>query len=163
MATGIARTASQRMITLAREYLTYRVRKIEENLAETEKIRIFAFIIWSQTNKNNNMVNVNFSKAKCPTCGKKVSLRVISKYFWHGTSYYTECNHCGQRIHPAKEPVSIFKCFSWGGMSVLLPMYSYWNLVAWDFLPALLCAIPFILLTLLISCILTVRKIQFII
>lgn len=68
------------------------------------------------------MVNVNFSKAKCPTCGKKVSLRVISKYFWHGTSYYTECNHCGQRIHPAKEPVSIFKCFSWGGMSVLLPM-----------------------------------------
>ena len=70
------------------------------------------------------MVNVNFSKAKCPTCGKKVS---------------------------------------WGGMSVLLPMYSYWNLVAWDFLPALLCAIPFILLTLLISCILIVRKIQFII
>ena len=64
------------------------------------------------------MVNVNFSKAKCPTCGKKVSLRVISKYFWHGTSYYTECNHCGQRIHPAKEPVSMFKCFSWGGMSV---------------------------------------------
>ena len=109
------------------------------------------------------MVNVNFSKAKCPTCGKKVSLRVISKYFWHGTSYYTECNHCGQRIHPAKEPVSIFKCFSWGGMSVLLSMYSYWNLVAWDFLPALLCAIPFILLTLLISCILIVRKIQFII
>ncbi len=50
-----------------------------------------------------------------------------------------------------------------GGMSVLLPMYSYWNLVAWDFLPALLCAIPFILLTLLISCILIVRKIQFII
>ena len=114
-------------------------------------------------NKNNNMANVNFSKAKCPTCGKKVSLRVISKYFWHGTSYYTECNHCGQRIHPAKEPVSIFKCFSWGGMSVLLPMYSYWNLVAWDFLPALLCAIPFILLTLIISCILIVRKIQFII
>ena len=61
------------------------------------------------------------------------------------------------------EVVSIFKCFSWGGMSVLLPMYSYWNLVAWDFLPALLCAIPFILLTLLISCILVVRKIQFII
>ena len=115
------------------------------------------------SNKNNNMVNVNFSKAKCPICGKKVSLRVISKYFWHGTSYYTECNHCGQRIHPAKEPVSMFKCFSWGGMSVLLPMYSYWNLVAWDFLPALLCAIPFILLTLLISCILIVRKIQFII
>ena len=136
---------------------------LRKNLAETEKIRIFAFIIWSQTNKNNNMVNVNFSKAKCPTCGKKVSLRVISKYFWHGTSYYTECNHCGQRIHPAKEPVSIFKCFSWGGMSVLLPMYSYWNLVAWDLLPALLCAIPFILLTLLISCILVVRKIQFII
>ena len=26
-----------------------------------------------------NMVNVNFSKAKCPTCGKKVSLRVISR------------------------------------------------------------------------------------
>lgn len=37
MATGIARTASHRMITLAREYLTYRLRKIEENLAETEK------------------------------------------------------------------------------------------------------------------------------
>ena len=60
------------------------------------------------------MVNVNFSKAKCPTCGKKVSLRVISKYFWHGTSYYTECNHCGQRIHPAKEPVSMFKCWNVG-------------------------------------------------
>ena len=45
MATGIARTASQRMITLAREYLIYRLRKIEENLAETEKRRIFAFII----------------------------------------------------------------------------------------------------------------------
>ena len=107
------------------------------------------------------MLDINLSNAICPTCGKQVSLRVISKYFWHGTNYYTECNHCGQRIHPLKEPLSMFKCFSWGGLSVMLPMYSYWYLIAWDFFPALLCAAPFTILTVFITCILVMRKIEF--
>ena len=55
----------------------------------------------------------------------------------------------------------MFKCFSWGGMSVMLPMYSYWYLVAWDFIPALLCAAPFTILTVLITCILVIRNIEF--
>ena len=55
----------------------------------------------------------------------------------------------------------MFKCFSWGGMSVMLPMYSYWYLVAWDFIPALLCAAPFTILTVLIVCILVIRNIEF--
>lgn len=101
------------------------------------------------------------SNAKCPTCGQHVSFRIVSKYFWHGTNYYTCCNHCGQKIHPEKEPVSTFVCFSFGGLSVLLPMYMYWYLIAWDFLPALLCALPFTVITIATSCILVMRNIKF--
>ncbi len=38
----------------------------------------------------HNIKPVHPSSTICPICGKKVSLRVISKYFWHSTCYYTE-------------------------------------------------------------------------
>ena len=67
------------------------------------------------------MLDINLSNAICPTCGKQVSLGVISKYFWHGTNYYTECNHCGQRIHPLKEPVSMYEpIYNDGGDTIYL-------------------------------------------
>ena len=99
--------------------------------------------------------------AKCPECGEQVPFSTVRKYFLHGTSYYTTCPHCGLQIHPAKEPVKTYTCFCLGGMSIMIPMYSYWYFVAWDFIPALLFALPFVIAMVTIVAILIIRNIKF--
>ena len=99
--------------------------------------------------------------AKCPECGEQVPFSTVKKYFLHGTSYYTTCPHCGLKINPEKEPVKKYKCFFLGGMSIVIPMYSYWYFVAWDFIPALLFALPFVIAMVTIVAILIIRNIKF--
>lgn len=100
-------------------------------------------------------------QAKCPNCGKHLPYSIIRKYFWHNVLYYSNCNHCGQPIHPIKEPISVFKCVCFGGMSTMIPMYTYWYCIAWDFIPALLCALPFVIITLIVIGIITMHNIKF--
>ena len=119
----------------------------------------------SKTKKMKNMDFKNWHRkicqAKCPTCGGQIPFSIVSKYFWHGTSYYVSCTHCGQRIHPEKEPVNTFACMCLGGISIMAPMNLYWYIVAWDFIPALLFALPFVIITIIVVCILILHNIKF--
>ena len=43
----------------------------------------------------------------------------------------------------------------------MIPMYSYWYFVAWDFIPALLFALPFVIAMVTIVAILIILNIKF--
>lgn len=119
------------------------------------------FKIFKMEKNKKKSLSQHLCHAKCPECGEQVPFSTIKKYFLHGTSYYTTCPHCGLQIHPAKEPVKTYTCFCLGGMSIMIPMYSYWYFVAWDFIPALLFALPFVIAMVTIVAILIIRNIKF--
>lgn len=100
-------------------------------------------------------------KHLCPYCHRPVDLRTRLHYLLRGTAYYVSCPHCGQRIHPAREPIPFLFCsFS----SALLTFLSFWAYICfvedsfWG-------AVGFAALLALIYCamiaVLTMRRIEF--
>lgn len=99
---------------------------------------------------------------KCPYCHCKVSIWRSLHYFFRGTNYSIQCNHCHQRIKPQKEPIPFQYCVCAGFFSVVLPIYSYIYMYKGSFADAVLFAIPFFILVELIISLLILIRIQYI-
>ena len=98
---------------------------------------------------------------ECPYCHKNISISRCSHYFLHGTNYSIRCNHCNQEVKLLKEPISFNYCFiigfciSYGFMSFFLYFLKL------DFIESLLYTLPIIIVFLLITMILTLKRIIF--
>ena len=43
--------------------------------------------------------------AKCPHCGKKISMKQRTVFLLRGTAHYINCEHCGGAMHPTREAI----------------------------------------------------------
>ena len=99
---------------------------------------------------------------ECPYCHQTVSLKRCVKYLLRGTDYDTVCNHCGRSIRLAKEPTPGFKySFIVGLLSIYIPMQVCLYAFHTTFVEALICALPFVIVTMAVVVCLTLRSIFF--
>jgi len=99
---------------------------------------------------------------ECPYCHQTVSLKRCLKYLWRGTDYDTVCDHCGRSIRLAKEPKPGFKySFVMGLLSIYLPMQTCLYVFHTTFVEALIYALPFVFVSLVVSACLTLRSLYF--
>ena len=79
-----------------------------------------------------------------------------------GTDYSTVCDHCGRSIRLAKEPKPGFKySFVMGLLSIYLPMQTCLYVFHTTFVEALICALPFVFVSLAVAAYLTLRTLFF--
>lgn len=99
---------------------------------------------------------------ECPYCHQTVSLKQCLKYLLRGTDYDTVCNHCGRSIRLAKEPKPGFKySFVMGLLSIYIPMQTCLYGFHTTFVEALICALPFIFVSIAVAAYLTLRSLFF--
>ena len=99
---------------------------------------------------------------ECPYCHQTVSLKRCLKYLLRGTDYDTVCNHCGRSIRLAKEPKPGFKySFVMGLLSIYIPMQTRLYVFHTTFVEALICALPFIFVSIAVAAYLTLRSLFF--
>ncbi len=99
---------------------------------------------------------------ECPYCHQTVSLKRCLKYLLRGTDYDTVCNHCGRSIRLAKEPKPGFKySFVMGLLSIYIPMQTCLYVFHTTFVEALICALPFIFVSIAVAAYLTLRSLFF--
>ena len=99
---------------------------------------------------------------ECPYCHQTVSLKRCLKYLLRGTDYSTVCDHCGRSIKLAKEPKPGFKySFVMGLLSIYIPMQTCLYVFHTTFVEALICALPFVFVTLAVAAWLTLRSLFF--
>ena len=99
---------------------------------------------------------------ECPYCHQTVSLKRCLKYLLRGTDYSTVCDHCGRSIKLAKEPKPGFKySFVMGLLSIYIPMQMCLYAFHTTFVEALICALPFVFVTLAVAAWLTLRSLFF--
>ena len=99
---------------------------------------------------------------ECPYCHQTVSLKRCLKYLLRGTDYPTVCDHCGRNIKLAKEPKPGFKySFVMGLLSIYIPMQTCLYVFHTTFVEALICALPFVIVSIAVSAYLTLRTLFF--
>ena len=99
---------------------------------------------------------------ECPYCHQTVSLKRCLKYLLRGTDYPTVCDHCGRSIKLAKEPKPGFKySFVMGLLSIYIPMQTCLYVFHTTFVEALICALPFVIVSIAVSAYLTLRTLFF--
>ena len=99
---------------------------------------------------------------ECPYCHQTVSLKRCLKYLLRGTDYDTVCNHCGRNIRLAKEPKPGFKySFVMGLLSIYIPMQVCLYVFHTTFVEALICALPFVFVSIAVAAYLTLRSLFF--
>lgn len=99
---------------------------------------------------------------ECPYCHQTVSLKRCLKYLLRGTDYDTVCNHCRRSIRLAKEPKPGFKySFVMGLLSIYIPMQTCLYVFHTTFVEALICALPFIFVSIAVAAYLTLRSLFF--
>ena len=99
---------------------------------------------------------------ECPYCHQTISLKRCLKYLLRGTNYSTVCNHCGRNIRLAKEPRPGFKySFIVGLLSIYIPMQVCLDAFHTTFVEALICALPFVFVTISVAAYLTLRTLFF--
>ena len=99
---------------------------------------------------------------ECPYCHQTVSLKRCLKYLLRGTDYPTVCDHCGRSIRLAKEPKPGFKySFVMGLLSIYIPMQTCLYVFHTTFVEALICALPFVFVSLAVAAYLTLRSLFF--
>ena len=99
---------------------------------------------------------------ECPYCHQTVSLKRCLKYLLRGTDYDTVCNHCGRIIRLAKEPKPGFRySFVMGLLSIYIPMQMCLYVFHTTFVEALICALPFVFVTIAVAAYLTLRTLFF--
>jgi hypothetical protein len=99
---------------------------------------------------------------ECPYCHQTVSLKRCLKYLLRGTDYDTVCNHCGRSIRLAKEPKPGFKySFVMGLLSIYIPMQTCLYVFHTTFVEALICALPFVFVSIAVAAYLTLRSLFF--
>jgi hypothetical protein len=99
---------------------------------------------------------------ECPYCHQTVSLKRCLKYLMRGTDYSTVCDHCDRSIRLAKEPKPGFKySFVMGLLSIYLPMQTCLYVFHTTFVEALICALPFVFVSLAVAAYLTLRSLFF--
>lgn len=99
---------------------------------------------------------------ECPYCHETISLKRCLKYLMRGTDYDTVCNHCGRSVRLAKEPKPGFKySFVIGFLSIYLPMQTCLLFFHTTFVEALICALPFIFVSIAVAAYLTLRSLFF--
>ena len=99
---------------------------------------------------------------ECPYCHQTVSLKRCFKYLLRGTDYDTVCNHCGRSIRLAKEPKPGFKySFVMGLLSIYIPMQTCLYVFHTTFVEALICALPFVFVSIAVAAYLTLRSLFF--
>lgn len=99
---------------------------------------------------------------ECPYCHQTVSLKRCLKYLLRGTDHSTVCDHCGRNIKLAKEPTPGFKySFFFGFLSIYIPMQVCLYVFHTTFVEAMICALPFVLLTIAVVVCLTLRSLFF--
>jgi len=98
---------------------------------------------------------------ECPYCHKKVSLRKCSICFLRVTSNSIRCNHCNYSISLLKEPISVSACVAVGFLSMVIPMNFFLCYMHFSFGKALMYTFPIIVVEIILSMILTLRKIKF--
>ena len=99
---------------------------------------------------------------ECPYCHQTVSLKRCLKYLLRGTDYPTVCDHCGRSIRLAKEPKPGFKySFVMGLLSIYIPMQTCLYVFHTTFVEALICALPFVFVSIAVSAYLTLRSLFF--
>ena len=99
---------------------------------------------------------------ECPYCHQTVSLKRCLKYLLRGTDYDTVCNHCGRSIRLAKEPKPGFKySFVMGLLSIYIPMQTCLYVFHTTFVEALICALPFVIVSIAVAAYLTLRTLFF--
>ena len=99
---------------------------------------------------------------ECPYCHQTVSLKRCLKYLLRGTDYDTVCNHCGRNIRLAKEPKPGFKySFVMGLLSIYIPMQTCLYVFHTTFVEALICALPFVFVSIAVAAYLTLRSLFF--
>ena len=99
---------------------------------------------------------------ECPYCHQTVSLKRCLKYLLRGTDYPTVCDHCGRSIKLAKEPKPGFKySFVMGLLSIYIPMQTCLYVFHTTFVEALICALPFVFVSIAVAAYLTLRTLFF--
>ena len=99
---------------------------------------------------------------ECPYCHQTVSLKRCLKYLLRGTDYPTVCDHCGRSIKLEKEPKPGFKySFVMGLLSIYIPMQTCLYAFHTTFVEALICALPFVFVSLAVAALLTLRSLFF--
>ena len=99
---------------------------------------------------------------ECPYCHQTVSLKRCLKYLLRGTDYDTVCNHCGRSIRLAREPKPGFKySFVMGLLSIYIPMQTCLYVFHTTFVEALICALPFVFVSIAVAAYLTLRSLFF--
>ena len=99
---------------------------------------------------------------ECPYCHQTISLKRCLKYLLRGTDYSTVCDHCGRSIRLAKEPKPGFKySFVMGLLSIYIPMQMCLYVFHTTFVEALICALPFVFVSLAVAAYLTLRTLFF--
>ena len=99
---------------------------------------------------------------ECPYCHQTVSLKRCLKYLLRGTDYDTVCNHCSRNIRLAKEPKPGFKySFVMGLLSIYIPMQTCLYVFHTTFVEALICALPFVFVSIAVAAYLTLRSLFF--
>ena len=99
--------------------------------------------------------------AKCPHCGKKISMKQRTVFLLRGTAHYINCEHCGGAMHPAREAIPFVYCFG-GGFFIAYAFPTFYIYFIEDNIwHAILFMLPWFIMLLLIICILTYRRIEF--
>ena len=99
---------------------------------------------------------------ECPYCHQTVSLKRCMKYLLRGTDYSTVCDHCGRSIKLEKEPKPGFKySFVMGLLSIYIPMQTCLYVFHTTFVEAVICALPFVIVSIAVSAYLTLRTLFF--
>ena len=101
-------------------------------------------------------------QAICPHCGTKLSMKIISKYFFRGTDHISKCPNCNREIRPKREPIKIYYCACAGFLSVYMPFRLYLYFVEDIFWKALIPSAIVFAITISIIWFMTIRRIEFI-
>ena len=112
--------------------------------------------------KNIISALLSHDQAVCPHCDTKIGLKQISKYLLKGTNHNIQCPHCNRALHPKREPIKFYYCFCAGFISIVAPFWLYIWYVEDNFWKAILLSIATLIVCIIVICILTIRRIEFV-